>query len=556
MKHFTAKYLMLAVCMVLMAACSSRDALRSIERAEQLMTVNPEEALRIIEGVDAEALRTEEDRARYGLVYSEAYYYNYIDVDADTLTQGMMRYYLESDNHPERARAMFQHALVAYNGGELAEAMVALVEAEKSLQKHTNRKLEGSVQRLKGDIYSEGCLYVNALDAYTAARDIFAELGLEEHVQFLDYDMGGTLIQLRRFEEAKEVLEGVMVYAQAAENDSFVCAVAHELLDLAIYLEDYDMCRRYVELFENEGVLLYGEPHFMCAKAMLMAHEGRLEEALALVTEAEGMEDDLEWADVEYARYIIHRNVGDAEGALYWQEVSENAQDQLLINVLEQPVLNVQVDKLRADLEAELRERELMRERNITIYVAVGVAVVLVIVALCLYARYRIRRKDSEIANYVETIESLRMDIERIPRDMASSITSLYRDRFSELNELCDIYYDHSGSSRHKNLVFNKVLETIEAIKGDASRIDELGAMVDNYRENALQRLKSALPRISERDYRVALYSFAGFSNRAISLFIDSDPVAVSKIKYNIKSKLKGVEAADCEQLIALLSDK
>ena len=555
-KHFTAKYLMLAVCMVLMAACSSRDALRSIERAEQLMTVNPEEALRIIEGVDAEALRTEEDRARYGLVYSEAYYYNYIDVDADTLTQGMMRYYLESDNHPERARAMFQHALVAYNGGELAEAMVALVEAEKSLQKHTNRKLEGSVQRLKGDIYSEGCLYVNALDAYNAARDIFAELGLEEHVQFLDYDMGGTLIQLRRFEEAKEVLEGVMVYAEAAENDSFVCAVAHELLDLAIYLEDYDMCRRYVELFENEGVLLYGEPHFMCAKAMLMAHEGRLEEALALVTEAEGMEDDLEWADVEYARYIIHRNVGDAEGALYWQEVSENAQDQLLINVLEQPVLNVQVDKLRADLEAELRERELMRERNITIYVAVGVAVVLVIVALCLYARYRIRRKDSEIANYVETIESLRMDIERIPRDMASSITSLYRDRFSELNELCDIYYDHSGSSRHKNLVFNKVLETIEAIKGDASRIDELGAMVDNYRENALQRLKSALPRISERDYRVALYSFAGFSNRAISLFIDSDPVAVSKIKYNIKSKLKGVEAADCEQLIALLSDK
>ena len=555
-KHFTAKYLMLAVCMVLMAACSSRDALRSIERAEQLMTVNPEEALRIIEGVDAEALRTEEDRARYGLVYSEAYYYNYIDVDADTLTQGMMRYYLESDNHPERARAMFQHALVAYNGGELAEAMVALVEAEKSLQKHTNRKLEGSVQRLKGDIYSEGCLYVNALDAYTAARDIFAELGLEEHVQFLDYDMGGTLIQLRRFEEAKEVLEGVMVYAQAAENDSFVCAVAHELLDLAIYLEDYDMCRRYVELFENEGVLLYGEPHFMCAKAMLMAHDGRLEEALALVTEAEGMEDDLEWADVEYARYIIHRNVGDAEGALYWQEVSENAQDQLLINVLEQPVLNVQVDKLRADLEAELRERKLMRERNITIYVAVGVAVVLVIVALCLYARYRIRRKDSEIANYVETIESLRMDIERIPRDMASSITTLYRDRFSELNELCDIYYDHSGSSRHKNLVFNKVLETIEAIKGDSSRIDELGAMVDNYRDHALQRLKEALPRISERDYRVALYSFAGFSNRAIALFIDSDPVAVSKIKYNIKYKLKSIEDIDCEQLIALLSDK
>ena len=555
-KHFGVTYLWLAACMALMVACSSREALRSMERAEQLLEDAPEEALRVMEGVDGEALRTEEDRARYALVYSEACYYSYIDIDADTLTQPMMRYYLESDNHAERARAMFQHAVVAYNGGELAEAIVALTEAEESLAKHANRKLEGAVQRLKGNIYSEGCLYLNAYDAYVAAREIYAELGLEEHVQFLDYDIGGTLIQLRRMEEAKSVLEGVLDYAIGVEDNNLVCAVAHELLDLSIYLDDYDMCREYVELFEREGVLLYGEPHFVCAKAMLMAHDGGLEEALALVDEAEAMEDDLEWADVEYARYIIHRNVGDGEGALYWQEQSVNAQDEMLLEVIEQPVLNVEVEKLRSDLDAELRERELVRERNAMIYVVVAVVVVAVVVALSLYARYRIRRKDGEIASYIETIESLRTDIERIPRDMASSITALYRDRFSELNELCDIYYDHSGSSRHKSLVFNKVLETIETIKGDSSRIDELGAMVDNYRDNALQRLKSVLPRISERDYRVALYSFAGFSNRAIALFIDSDPVAVSKIKYNIKSKLKGVEAADCEQLIALLSDK
>ena len=555
-KHFSVTYLWLAACMALMVACSSREALRSMERAEQLLEEAPEEALRVMEGVDGEALRTEEDRARYALVYSEACYYSYIDVDVDTLTQPMMRYYLESDDHNQRARAMFQHAVVAYNGGELAEAIVALTEAEESLAKRANRKLEGAVQRLKGNIYSEGCLYLNAYDAYVAAREIYAELGLEEHVQFLDYDIGGTLIQLRRMEEAKVTLERVLDYAIGAEDANLVCAVAHELLDLSIYLDDYDMCREYVELFEREGVLLYGEPHFVCAKAMLVAHDGGLEEALALVDEAEAMEDDLEWADVEYARYIIHRNVGDGEGALYWQEQSVNAQDEMLLQVIEQPVLNVEVEKLRSDLDAELRERELVRERNAMIYVVVAVVVVAVVVGLSLYARYRIRRKDSEIASYIETIESLRTDIERIPRDMASSITALYRDRFSELNELCDIYYDHSGSSRHKSLVFNKVLEAIETIKGDSSRIDELGAMVDNYRDNALQRLKSVLPRISERDYRVALYAFAGFSNRAIALFIDSDPVAVSKIKYNIKSKLKSVESSDSERLIALLSDK
>ena len=555
-KHFGLTYLWVALVVLIAVGCTSREALESIERAEQLMADNPEEALRIMQGVDRESLRSDEDKARYELVYSEACYYNFMDVDVDSLTRPMMRYYLESDNHAERARAMFQHAVVAYNGGELAEAMVALTEADKSLAEVENARLYGSVQRLKGNIYSEGCLYANALEAYSAARECYRELGLGEHVAYLGYDMGGTLIQLRRFDEARTELEGALAYAMEVDSNEFVCAVAHELLDLAIYLDDYDMCREYVELFENEDVLLYGEPHFMCAKAMLLAHDGRVEEALSLVDEAECIEDDLEWADVEYARYIIYRNGGDADNALEWQEMSVNAQDEMLLQVIEQPVLNLQVEMLRSDLEAEMRERELMRQRNVTIYVAVGVAVVLIIVSLGLYARYRIRHKDSEIANYVETIESLRTDIERIPRDMAASITTLYRDRFSELNELCDIYYDHSGSSRHKNLVFNKVLETIEAIKGDSSRIDELGAMVDNYRDNALQRLREALPRISERDYRVALYSFAGFSNRAIALFIDSDPVAVSKIKYNIKYKLKGVESIDCEQLISLLSDK
>ena len=555
MKRFYWRYLWV-VALLAVVACSEREATEVMARAERIVESDSAEALRLMEGVERSALRSDEARARYGLIYSEAYYYNYIDVDVDTLTRPMMLYYMESENHAERARAMFQHAVVAYNGGELAEAMVALTEAEKSLKRVANPKLYASVQRLKGNIYSEECLYANAYDAYVVAREAFAEVGLEEHAHYLDYDIGGTLIQLRRYDEAREMLEGVMRYAEETEDVRFVCAIAHEMLDLAVYLDDYDMCRKYVEVLERDGVLLYGVPHFLCAKAMLVAREGALEEALALVAEAEALEEDVEWADADYARYIIHRNVGDTEGALYWQEQSKMAQDELVVAVLEQPVLNLQVDMLRADLEAEMRARELMLQRNMAIYISVGVGVVLLVVALGLYARYRIRRKDGEIAGHIETIESLRSDIERIPRDMAASITALYRDRFSELNDLCDIYYDHSGSSRHKSLVFNKVLETIEAIKGDASRIEELEAMVDNYRDGAMQRFKSALPRVSERDYRVALYSFAGFSNRAIALFVDSDPVAVSKIKYNIKSKLKSVESSDCERLIALLSDK
>ena len=549
-----ARPLFVALCVALFVGCSDGDELRQLYEAEKIMAVEPERALEIVEGVDLANMRTEEGRARYALIYSEACYYNYVDLESDSLTRPMMRYYLESEEHGARARAMYQHAVIAQRCGELAEAMVALMEAEESLERVPNVKLMGLVQRLKGDIYTDGCLYANAYDAYALARDYFERQGLKEHVVFMDYDLGGTLIQLRRFEEAKERLDMVLDYAREVGNEELACGVLHELLDLSIYMDDYAMCRHYIEMLEAD-YLLYGMSHYLCAKAMLLSRDGELETALAMIDRAEG-EDDLDWADVEYARYIVYRNCGNDEGALYWQEQSKNAQDRLLLEVLEQPVLNVQVEMLRSSLAAEMRESELMRQRNVTIYVTVGIGVLLLVAALVIYARYRIRRKDSEIASHIETIESLRVDIERIPRDMAASISALYRDRFSELNELCDIYYDHSGSSRHKSMVFNKVSETIETMKGDNSRLDELEVAVDRYRDNAMQRLKAMMPRMSERNYRVALYSFAGFSNRAIALFIDSDPVSVSKIKYNIKQKIKNVDSVECESLVALLSDK
>ena len=71
-----------------------------------------------------------------------------------------------------------------------------------------------------------------------------------------------------------------------------------------------------------------------------------------------------------------------------------------------------------------------------------------------------------------------------------------------------------------------------------------------------MARLRRDLPRLSERDMRVALYVFAGFSNRAIAIFIDSDPVSVSKMRYNIKQKIKSANVEDGEMLIAALSEK
>lgn len=543
---------MAVVVMLMTVGCGSdREAVRIVDEAERLLADNPEEALKTIRRVKFDDFKSEEHRARYALVCSEAYYYNYVDIADDSLARPMRNYYIDSHDHAERARALVQVALVERNRGALAEAMVALVEAEVSLEQSTNTRLEGLVHRTKGDIYSDGCLFANALEEYGAAKECFDALTLEYHAASLLYDMGGMLVQLRDFERAEEVLGEALQYAKEVENREFECGVLHELLDLSIYCDDYVACSQYLDTFTEDDCLLFGDAHYNAVRAMLLSREGRVAEALRLVDRAQTMEDN-EWADIEYARYIIYRNAGDTDEALRWQERSKNAQDRLMLEVLEQPVLNVEVEMLQRDLRAERRERELVAERNAVIFAG---AVILIIV-IVLFAWYRLRSKNREIAQYVETVSELQLTLRTLPAEMSSSVGSLYRDRFVELNELCETYYDHSGSARHKNIVFNKLVQTIEAIKNDGKRLEELEAAVDEYRGGLMRRLNELLPRLSERDRRVSLYVFAGFSNRAIAIFIDSDPVSVSKIRYNIKQKIKNVGAEGTEVLVDALSEK
>lgn len=530
---------------------SDSEAMRVVAEAERLRVDKPEEALGIIRRVSLDDFSRAEHRARYALVCSEVYYYNFVDIADDSLARPMRAYYIDSDSHAERARALVQVAFVARNRGELAEAMVALLEAEVSLEHVDDLRLEGLLHRTKGDIYSDGCLFANALEEYGQAKRCFDALALEYHAASVQYDMGGMLVQLRDFERAEEVLDEALAYAIESGNREFECGVLHELLDLSIYRDDYEACRRYLDVFVEDDCLLFGDAHYNAVAAMLLSREGCIDEALHLVSEAATMGDN-EWADIEYARYIIYRNAGDTEEALRWQEHSKNAQDRLMLEVLEQPVLNVEVEMLQRDLRAERRERELVAERNAIIFVAVAILVV----AIILFAWYRLRRKNREIAQYVETVSELRLTLRTLPEAMASSVGSLYRDRFIELNDLCETYYDHSGSARHKNMVFNKLVQTIEAIKSDAKRLEELESAVNEYRGGLMLRLNELLPKLSERDRRVSLYLFAGFSNRAIAIFIDSDPVSVSKIRYNIKQKIKSVGGEGAEVLIDALSEK
>lgn len=547
----------LAVCvafvaLVVAARCIKVEPEKDlVAEAEMLAENSPKEALRIMQSIDRATLTENADEARYALVYSEVCYYNRMLVNSDSLTSIAAHYYERHSNHDLRARAFFHHGFVLQLGNRLPEAMLAFMESLHSLSHHENRRLEGVVHRAMGDVYRARYCYSNSYAAYRKAYECFEELKLPYHCYYAKYNMGQAAEKMRNFDEAEALFIEARDYAIENNDRDFLCAVLHELCEIYLNQGEYDKCRATVSLFEEYDCVLWFVSRYYAVRAIVDTEAGNHAEALQNVAIAESIEGYDE-AIIEEAKYHIYNKLGETEQALYWLERINARLDASLLAAAEQPVLNYQIDLLQSSLEHEEREQFITRQRNIFSYVAIAIIISLLLGFIRGYAS----KKNRDIQRYIETIHELQLTTNNTSDSLSEAVDQLYNDRLNDLNRLCETYYEHSDTSRHATKVFEQVRQTIESIKCDEARLEELEKLVNSCRGNLMAKLREQCPKLNAKELRVVLYSYAGFSSRAICTFMETNPVALSKVKYRIKLKIKECGAKDADLLVDSIGER
>lgn len=535
-----------------MSSCGhSTEIERAINQAEFLAEKSPDKALEIVSTIDRGQIGNSELMARYALVYSEVCYYNRHLVTSDSLTRIAVAYYDDTKRHNERARAYFQHGMTLQLAGANPEAILAFREAHKSLNEHPNNRLEGVVYRTEGDIYRASYLYHNSYNAYVEALRCFERESLPYHTHYTLYNMGQAAVKMHKLELAEELFIDARDYAIEAQNKDFLCAVLHEMCEIYFHLGDKEKFTQTVELFDRYDCVLWLMSHYYAMKAMAEANAGDMESAKRYA-ELATSDQSYDAGAVERANYIICRNDGDTEGMVHWLMAMNERLRNALLASSEQPVMNYQLDLLNVTMERDEQQMRSMRHLMIAIS-AIITMILSILVAIMLHRRKQQKR---DIQHYMETIHELQLTRQNTEEPLTDAVDRLYNDRLKDLNSLCETYYEHSDTTRHAAKVFEQVRHTIEAIKSDESRLAELESLVNSCRNGLMSKLREQCPKLNERELKVALYSFAGFSSRAICVFIDSNPTALSKLKYRIKTKIKESNATDAELLISAISDR
>ena len=539
---------LLLIVLLLVGCGSDERTMQLIGEAESVMIEHPDSALNIMCSIDPETIRGEEDVAHYRLAMAEAMYYNDVDEGCDSLTSLFYDYYLTSDDHAKRARALYQHAIVMMYNGERAKAMYSLLEAEKSFVNITGDRLIGNAYLLKGEIYVLECLFDNALESYYIALNHFKHDTLGYHIAYTHYRIGEALSIKEDYVTSATHLRLALEASLEGSYQGVASLVINQLSQMYVRVEEYSECRDIIDLYDQYNIPIECQDAYYYVRAILESGQGNRDKAIQYVELADNYEG-IDVLEEEYYKYIVYRNLGDADEALYWLEQDRLQQQQLILESLELPILNMQV-------EALVRESELAEvyRRNVRLsYIIICVVAVVLIAVVGYYIIRKRKQHQFEVAQYIEAVRELQMVDRSVNVTMSDQIYSIYKTRFTELNSLCDIYYDHNDSDRQKSMVFRQLQDTIESLKSDSARIEEMERVVNLYCNNIMAKLTEECPRLSERQRRIALYTFAGFSLRAIALFMNSNPVQISKDKYKIKDVIKRGNAPSSELFIANL---
>ena len=539
---------LLLIVLLLVGCGSDERTMQLIGEAESVMIEHPDSALNIMCSIDPETIRGEEDVAHYRLAMAEAMYYNDVDEGCDSLTSLFYDYYLTSDDHAKRARALYQHALAMTYDRERVKGMYSLLEAEKSLINSRDHRLIGNLYLLKGEIYGLECLFDNALESYYIALNHFKHDTLGYHIAYTHYRIGEALSIKEDYVTSATHLRLALEASLKGSYQGVASLVINQLSQMYVRVEEYSECRDIIDLYDQYNIPIECQDAYYYVCSILESDQGNRDIAIQYIELADNYAS-IDVLEEEYYKYIVYRNLGDADEALYWLEQDRLQQQQLMLESLELPILNMQV-------EALVRETELAEayKHNVRLsYIIISIVAVVLIAVVGYYIIRKRKQYQLKVAQYIEAVRELQMVDRSVNVTMSDQIYSIYKTRFTELNDLCDIYYDHNDSDRQKSMVFRQLQDTIESLKSDSVRIKEMESIVNLYCNNIMAKLTEECPRLSERQRRIALYTFAGFSLRAIALFMNSNPVQISKDKYKIKDVIKRGNAPSSELFIANL---
>ena len=535
MKHVVKNivFVFIFVFIILLVGCNSTVSRnQELISAEQLMEERPDSSLIILQGIDTMSLKSSADKALYSVLYVQALDKNYIDTQDISQIQRAVDFYKDLDDEYHKMLSYYYLARIQENTKEYSKAIINLLKAEVSAKKINNYFYLGLICRSFSDIYNNAYNSVESLNYAQKAYEYFQLSGYTNYADWGLWDIGKAFHNSTDYNSSIEIGQKVVNIASVKQDTLLLSDGLRLLATSYVAKKDYTLAQVYynrireldnnlltIDDYRNIGVSYFGTGDIDSAKFymdMLMS-----------------IDTTQKWLSYQWNKHI--GNYKEALNALESENANNN---KILHDVINQNV--TEAVSIYRNHEILAREKDLIhtkRTKNTYIIVFATIAILITIIVtqrsrsqkkeiennmlLASNLRNMLQIKESEAQEMQDVINSTMEHHKAENEAMQNAISNLFEQRFATIDRLSSTYYEYQGTVNEKHKIYTNVMELVSGLGSDQKTLKELESFVNTYRDNLMSRFRETFPEIKESDCILYLYSVAGFSARAISIFIN-----------------------------------
>lgn len=555
------KYIIaLAVVLSFMACNRHSEHWEALCQVETFIEEQPDSALVVLQGIDAGDLSSAEERAKHALMLSMALDKNFIDSKDVYRIQTAVDYYKDSDDEYHKMLSYYYLARIEENRQEYSKAIINLLKAEDVAESISNYFYLGLIYRSISDTYSHIYNNIESLKYAQLSYDSFIMSGDTSYANWALWDIARAYHNGQDYESSAKVSKDIISNGYT-NNDVYLVIDGLRLAGMS-YLgkNDYEQAiRAYEEIIEIDSTVMSVEDYRNLGLAYLGKEQ--IEKASGCMQLIHQTDTSQQWLSYEMYKYW-----GNYKQALSALETEHAYQDQVLRNIITENVTASVAEYMK--YEHQLKEQEVIYERRSRI-ISISL-LVLIIILICIIALFRsvsqrkeieknmilassLRQmllvKETEVSKMSTTIQEQQQvyddlndayneNIGRISNEnveLQNAINNLFEHSFSTIDQLTSAYYEYQGSANEKQKIYTDVMSIVSGIGSDKKAIEKIEKFVNTYKGNIMQRFRTEFPGMKHSDYILYLYVVAGFSSRAIGVFLGEKLDVV----YNRKSRLK-----------------
>jgi len=509
MKHLLLHIILSLLVALPFAGCRDHSpVVTKLQQAETCMNEYPDSALTILKSIGQVDLQTEEHRARYALLYSQALDKNYIDVTSDSLINIAVEYYKDKDDVRAKFYAYYYLGRIYTNAKELTRATLAYMEAEQLVDELGDDYAAGLLYNQMGGIYQDYYDHPKALECYQLSTEHYQKAGKPLHKLYGMLSQSAIYKSMNKDTDSFHILYNTLTEAKETNQSSVIRSCLADLIMLCMNMDKQkEALSFYRDLINNHSIERMTSS-FYASLSLLMAREKEIEKSQHYLQEA--------WARTKTQGdsihlYYISAQIGDLTGN-YQKAYSDLKQSITLQNsrireALQQPVLTAQKNFLHQELEYQ--EYKLRMEKYIRLLGFIILALVSAIIILFLRKRFQKSLKEQD-SLHEEKMEELRQEALKREESLRSYTNELETKSYLSKQDIERLNKELEESKKHieeARIFRNQTQKEMELLSNDALlRINKTLKNHFKQIENTYQVLQAKYKNAENRDKSIEEY--------------------------------------------------